>query len=508
MVESEAQGRLPGMEPVSVVDIGSNSVRVVIYEGLTRAPAMLFNEKVMCGLGKGLAQTGDMDPENVERALEALRRFKALARQARSGTIYAIATAAARDAKNGPDFIRQAEAILGQKIRLLSGEEEAHFSALGIVSGYFDADGIVGDLGGGSLELVDVKGRNHGKGLTTPLGGLRLSEQAEGSLSKAANVARKHLRSIDFLKEGEGRTFYAVGGTWRALAKLHMELRNYPLHMIQDYRLGLDDAMVFLDEVIRNKEQKEPAYQAVSRSRRALLPYGAIAMREVLAEMKPARISFSQGGVREGYLFSLLPEKQRLQDPLLSAARELSILRARSPEHARELASWTGEMLPAFGVRETGEEARYRQAACLLADLSWRAHPDYRGRQALNLIAHGAFTGITHPGRAFIALTNYYRYEGLKDDHETDELATVATPRFLELAKLLGGLLRVAYVFSASMPGVVRNLRFESPREAGAAADLELVVPHDYADFQGERIEGRLQQLAKLTGKKLGLRFE
>ena len=508
MVESEAQGRLPGMEPVSIVDIGSNSIRLVIYEGLNRAPAMLFNEKVMCGLGMGLAQTGNMEPRNVQRALVALRRFKALARQARSGTIYAIATAAARDARNGPDFVRQAEAILGQKIRLLSGEEEAHFSALGIVSGYFDADGIVGDLGGGSLELVDVRGRNHGKGLTTPLGGIRLSEQAGSSLSKAANVARKLLRDVDFLKEGEGRTFYAVGGTWRALAKLHMELRNYPLHMIQDYRLSLDETMVFLDEVIRNKEQKEPAYQAVSRARRALLPYGAIAMREVLAEMKPARISFSQGGVREGYLYSLLPENEKLQDPLLSAARELAVLRARSPEHARELAVWTGDMLPAFGVRETVEEGRYRQAACLLADLSWRAHPDYRGRQALNLIAHGAFTGITHPGRAFIALTNYYRYEGLKDDHETDELAAIATPRFLELAKLLGGLLRVAYIFSTSMPGVVRNLRFEAPADARPGVDLELVVPHDYAAFQGERIEGRLQQLAKLTGKKLALRFE
>jgi exopolyphosphatase / guanosine-5'-triphosphate,3'-diphosphate pyrophosphatase len=508
MVESEAQGRLPGIEPVAIVDIGSNSIRLVIYEGLSRAPAMLFNEKVMCGLGMGLAQTGNMDPKNVERALTALKRFKALAHQAHSGTIYAIATAAARDAKNGPDFIRRAEAILGQKIRLLSGEEEAHFSALGIVSGYFDVDGIVGDLGGGSLELVDVRGRSHGKGLTTPLGGIRLSELSGGSLTKAANVTRKLLREIDFLREGEGRTFYAVGGTWRALAKLHMELRGYPLHMIQDYRLGLDDAMVFLDEVIRNKDQKEPAYQSVSRARRSLLPFGAVAMREVLAEMKPARVSFSQGGVREGYLYSLLPEKERAQDPLLSAARELAILRARSPEHARELADWTGEMLPAFGIRETVEEGRYRQAACLLADISWRAHPDYRALQALNLIAHGAFTGITHPGRAFIALAIYYRFEGLKDDHATDELATIASTRFLELAKLLGGLLRVAYIFSASMPGVVRHLRFEPPKNSQSIIDLELVVPHEHADFQGERVEGRLQQLAKLTGKRLALRFE
>jgi exopolyphosphatase / guanosine-5'-triphosphate,3'-diphosphate pyrophosphatase len=508
MVESEAQGRLPGMEPVSIVDIGSNSVRLVIYEGLNRAPAMLFNEKVMCGLGKGLAQTGNMDQQSVDRALSALKRFKALAAQARSRTIFAIATAAAREAKNGPDFIHAAEMILGQKVRVLSGEEEAHFSALGIVSGYFDADGIVGDLGGGSLELVDVRGKNHGKGLTTPLGGLRLSEYSGNSLSKAANYTRKLLRGVEFLKEGEGRTFYAVGGTWRSLAKLHMELRNYPLHMVQDYRLSLDEAMIFLDEVIKNKEQKEPAYQSVSRARRSLLPYGAIAMREVLAEMKPSRVSFSQQGVREGYLYSLLSDGEKGQDPLLSAARELAVLRARSPEHARELARWTGEMLPAFGIRETVEEARYRQAACLLADISWRAHPDYRGRQALNLIAHGAFIGITHPGRAFIALANYYRFEGLSDDQETGELATIATPRFLELAKLLGGLLRVAYVFSASMPGIVRNLRFEAPRNAQSGLDLEFVVPREYAAFSGERIEGRLQQLSKLTGKKLASRFE
>lgn len=508
MVESEAQGRLPGMEPVSIVDIGSNSVRLVIYEGLNRAPTMLFNEKVMCGLGKGLAQTANMDQQSVDRALAALKRFKALTAQARSRTIFAIATAAAREAKNGPDFIHRAELILGQKVRVLSGEEEAHFSALGIVSGYFDADGIVGDLGGGSLELVDVRGRNHGKGLTTPLGGLRLSEFAGGSLSRAANHTRKLLKGVDFLKEGEGRTFYAVGGTWRALAKLHMELRNYPLHMVQDYRLGLDDAMVFLDEVMQNKDQKEPAYQSVSRSRRALLPYGAVAMREVLAEMKPSRVSFSQQGVREGYLYSLLSDGEKGKDPLLSAARELAILRARSPEHARELAIWTGEMLPAFGIRETVEEGRYRQAACLLADISWRAHPDYRGRQALNLIAHGAFIGITHPGRAFIALANYYRFEGLSDDQETGELAQIATPRLLELAKLLGGLLRVAYVFSASMPGIVRHLRFEAPKNRESGLDLEFVVPHEYAAFSGERIEGRLQQLSKLTGKKLAFRFE
>jgi len=220
MVESEAQGRLPGIAPVSVVDIGSNSIRLVIYEGMSRSPAILFNEKVMCGLGKGLARTGRMDQASVDRALAALHRFSALSRQARASTMFALATAAAREAENGPDFIHRAEMILGQKVRVLTGEEEAYFSALGIVSGFHDTDGIVGDLGGGSLELIDVAGGMIGKGGTPPLGGIRLSEAAGGSPAQARIVARKYLRTANLLKNGAGRAFYAVGGTWRAIGAL------------------------------------------------------------------------------------------------------------------------------------------------------------------------------------------------------------------------------------------------------------------------------------------------
>jgi exopolyphosphatase / guanosine-5'-triphosphate,3'-diphosphate pyrophosphatase len=506
MVESEAQGRLPGIAPVSVVDIGSNSVRLVVYEGLSRSPTILFNEKVLCGLGRGIALTGRMDEASVVRALGALHRFRALSDQARASTMYILATAAAREASNGTDFIHQAETILGRKVRVLSGEEEARFSALGIVSGFFSPDGIAGDLGGGSLELIDIKGKEIGRGVTLPLGGLRLSEYAGGSLSKAHTFARKHVRTAKLLEQGAGRTFYAVGGTWRNIAKLHMEIRKYPLHMMQGYELPLDEMLRFLDQVAMARDSKDPVFQAVSKHRRSLLPYGAVAMQEVLNVMKPAAISFSAQGVREGYLYSLLTERERSADPLLTAAGELAILRARSPEHARELASWTGRMMPFFGVAETEEESRYRQAACLLADISWRAHPDYRGLQALNVIAHSSFVGITHAGRSFIALSNYYRYEGLSDDSATGPLATIATPLLIERAKLLGGLLRVVYLFSASMPGVVKNLTFRRSRSPDF--DLEFVVPAEYRDFAGERLDGRLQQLAKLTGRRLTFVFE
>lgn len=506
MVESEAQGRLPGIAPVSVVDIGSNSIRLVIYEGMSRSPAMLFNEKVMCGLGKGLARTGRMDQASVDRALASLHRFKALSKQARASTMFALATAAAREAENGPDFIHQAEMILGQKVRVLTGEEEAYFSALGIVSGFHDPDGIVGDLGGGSLELIDVAGGAIGKGITLPLGGIRLSEASGGSAAQARIVARKYLRTANLLKNGTGRAFYAVGGTWRSIGKLHMEVQNYPLHMMQGYELGFADAMDFLTDIVTAKDPKDPAYAAISKGRRNLLPFGAVAMQETIAIMKPSRVFFSAQGVREGYLYSLLPDREKARDPLLAAASELAILRARSPEHARELAEWTGRMMPLFGVTETDEERRYREAACLLADISWRAHPDYRGLQALNLIAHGTFIGITHPGRAFIALTNYYRFEGLNDDAVSSSLAGIATPRLRELAKLVGGLLRILYLFSASMPGVVPHLVFR--KASGSDTDLELIVPPDYSELAGERLDGRLQQLARLTGKRLAFRFQ
>lgn len=308
------------------------------------------------------------------------------------------------------------------------------------------------------------------------------------------------------LAKGEGRTFYAVGGTWRNIAKLHMEISGYPLHMMQGYEMPLSDMLSFLDEVIASKDSKDPAWQAVSKNRRTLLPFGAVAMREVLEVMKPSKIAFSAQGVREGYLYSLLPEAEQKADPLLVVADELAILRARSPEHARELADWSGRTVPVFGITETEDEARYRQAACLLADISWRAHPDYRGLQALNIIAHSSFIAITHPGRAYIALANYYRFEGLNDNGTTQHLTSIAGDRMQELAKLLGGLLRVVYLFSASMPGVVDHLKFR--RSERNDIDLEFVVPHEYCDFAGERLEGRLQQLSKLTGKKLAFVFE
>lgn len=507
MVESEAQGRLPGISPVAVVDIGSNSVRLVVYEGLLRSPNILFNEKALCGLGRGMATTGQMDTEGVELALKTLHRFAKLCEQIGAVQVHVLATAAARDATNGPDFIKDAEAALNCKLKVLTGAEEAKFAALGVISGIYEPDGIVGDLGGGSLELVDIKKQTIQKGITLPLGGLRLQDEADGDLDKARKIAKSHFSDVKILTGGKGRQFYAVGGTWRSIAKLHMEATNYPMHMMQGYEIEYPEMMDFLDSVVSLDEFEKETLKAVSKNRRILLPFGAVTMQEVLKRMKPEKISFSAQGVREGFLYSLLDDKVAEHDPLLEVAKEFSILRSRSPAHAQELVDFTKHAFPIFGIDENKESARYRAAACYLADISWRAHPDYRGLQALNIISNGSFAGVSHPGRAYIALTNYYRYEGLSDSGVSRSLAEVATPEFVYRAKLLGAILRILYLFSASTHGAIPKLRFERAGKQDNS-DIHLCVPKSMKDFLGGRLANRISHLEKLTEQKIDLKVE
>jgi exopolyphosphatase/guanosine-5'-triphosphate,3'-diphosphate pyrophosphatase len=497
-----SQGRLQDRRPVSVIDIGSNSIRLVVYEGVTRSPTVLFNEKMLAGLGRGIANTGRLDPDAVTRSMEEFRRFRALSDQTGATELYVLATAAAREAENGPDFISRAEAVLGSKIRVLSGREEAYFSALGIVSGFHRPDGIAGDLGGGSLELVDVSGDTIGDGITLPLGGLRLQDMSKGSLSAASKIARVELARAKFLRTGKDRAFYAVGGTWRNLARLHMNATNYPLGVMHHYEMDIDRSADFLAQVARGDIENIAGIDSVSKNRRALLSYGALVLQQIVAAMQPSKIIVSAVGVREGFLHSLLTRSEQGEDALISAAEEIALLRARSVEHAHELVEWTREAFEVFGVDETEDEARYRTASCLVADLSWRAHPEYRGSQSLNIIAHASLIGIDHPGRVYLALTGLYRNEGIfNEDAVGEALKTLAPPRYLERARFLAALLRVVYMLSAAMPGVIPRLRWE--RRGNDR--LALVLPSDAAGLFGERPIGRLAQVAKITGRKLEL---
>ena len=488
-----ARGRLPG-EPVAIVDIGSNSVRLVSYESLVRSPTPTFNEKVLCGLGRGISSSGALPEDGVAKALAALRRFKVLCRSMRIGDVRALATAAVRDASNGPQFLERAQEAIGCPIDLLSGQREAQLSALGVISSIHEADGVVGDLGGGSLELINIKHGNVGRGMTLPLGGLSLMDASDRSPKKAARIARDALAKAKPLENLTGRTFYAVGGTWRALARLHMHQRNYQLHVMQNYVIPSRDALEFARLVERVEAEALSSIDSVSSARRPLLAYGAVVLEEIIRRAGPKEIVISALGVREGLLYESLTETERAEDPLICAAREFNVLRSRAPAHGEELYAWTTQLLRSSHLEETIAEARLRHAACLLSDIGWRAHPDYRGEQSLNLIANAAFIGIDHPGRAYLALAASYRHIA-NDDDVGPVLRSLVTPRLLDRARILGAAMRVAYIVSAAMPGVLPRAPLICQK-----GKVVLMLPPDLADLNSERLQSRLKQFSKLIG--------
>jgi len=493
MPAMEARGRLPG-EPVAIVDIGSNSVRLVSYESLTRALTPTFNEKVLCGLGRGVATTGFLADDAVAKALAALQRFKALCRIMQISDVRALATAAVRDAANGPQFLELAEKAIGCPIALLDGQREAQLAALGVVSSVHEPDGVVGDLGGGSLELTEVSGAKVGRGVTLPLGGLSLMELSDRSPKKAAKIARDALAKAKQLDHLAGRTFYAVGGTWRSLARLHMRQRQYPMHVMHNYVIPTRDALDFAKLVERIEVEALLSIESVSSARRPLLAYGAAVLEEIIRQANPKEIVISALGVREGLLYEALPPEEQAQDPLLSAARQFNLLRSRSPAHAEELFEWTSRFFATTHLEETPEEIRLRHAACLLSDVAWRAHPDYRGEQSYDLVANASFVGVDHPSRAFLALAASYRHVA-NDQEVSPNARSLVSARQLDRARILGAAMRVAYIVSAAMPDVL-------PRAPMLAQKGRIVLslPSDLAPLNSDRLQTRLRQFARLIG--------
>lgn len=506
MSEFAERSRISELEPLGVIDIGSNSVRLVVYEGAIRTPAPLFNEKVLCGLGRSVASTGMLGAESVERALAALNRFRAIAHILGVKNLRAIATAAVREAKDGPEFIEHGEKAAGVTIEVLSGQKEAELAAQGIMMGFIDADGIAGDLGGGSLELINIASDRRNGSTTLPLGGLRLIDTTGDKIDKAAELIDAAFARVPWLEAGRGRKFYAVGGTWRALAKLHMEATNYPLRVMQGYAIPTRDAIAFC-EVIRKAKRISSlvGIDEVTRARREVLPYGALVMERLLKVMQPSEVVFSVFGIREGLIYSLLTPYERRKDPLLSFCEDHARMRSRSLEHAHELCDWTDALFVEPALKETPEERRLRHAACLISDIGWRAHPDYRGEQSLNILAHAGLGGIDHPGRIFLALSVFFRHTGSGEgagDELSERLKLAVSKRVLKRARIVGAALRTAHMLSIGMSGVIDEtpLTYEKNR-------LVLTLPKIYAALDGERLRRRFDALAELIGMKGEIRI-
>ncbi len=479
--------------PVAVVDIGSNSVRLVIYEGPWRHAAALHNEKSICAIGRNMVSTGRLDEEGMRLALETLGRFRALCDGHQVTEFGAVATSAARDASNGRDFIQNAERLLGQPVRILSGEEEARIAAEGTLAGIPDADGLVADLGGGSLDMVTVKDGKTGIAATLPFGPLRLMDMSAGNLNKARNIVEKGLDRLDWTKPLKGRALYAVGGIWRALAHVDMEEQDYPLRVLHHYVMPAGRAIKLCRVVAGLSRKSLEKMRSVPKRRAEALPYGAAVMEATITSLGLKEVVVSAYGLREGVFQRKLRPDEAAKDPLTAFARDMNQRLSRTAGHAGELFQWMAPLFP----KETPQQRRIREAICLFSDVGWRRHPDDRAMGAFIQVLRGNYGGADHHDRALMAAAIYHRYVGDEDFPKETGIGGLLGAEGGITAQQIGLAARLGFGISGALEGELPDTSLSVTRET-----IVLITPDSKRTLIAEGVQKRLDELGKAFGRK------
>jgi exopolyphosphatase / guanosine-5'-triphosphate,3'-diphosphate pyrophosphatase len=476
----------------AIVDLGSNSVRLVVFEGRGRNPQAVFNEKAVLGLGRGLQGSGRLNEEAIGTALTVMARYHAIAQAMRAEPLEVLATAAVRDASNGAEFVRALEGRMpGVPIRILSGEEEARFSADGLFMGFPGADGVLGDLGGGSLELVRVGGGRVMNAASLPIGAIRLAERAGGDPVRARAVAEEELSRQKWLAEAEGRDLYLVGGAWRALARMHIAQTGYPLAIVHHYVLRREEARDLAGVVMSASRRTLERMPGAPQKRLGDLPFAAVAMRRLLRASGASRVIFSANGLREGWYGRLLPQQVRQDDPLLYAARELALNWGRAPDLPPALLAWTDPLFPG----ETPAERVLREAACWISDIGSHDHPEYRAEQAFLRVLRRSGVSLDHHGRAFLALCAALRHEADPGEPWLAPTRVLLDAAAIRRAEALGAALRLAYTLCGGTPVLLAGTRLER-----RGTRLVLRLAEGTGVFAGESVVRRMETLAAGLG--------
>ncbi len=476
---------LTSPEPVGIIDIGSNSVRLVVYAGPPRIPTPIFNEKVLAGLGGGLDRSGPLPADARDKALAALERFKLLLGHMKVKRSQVVATAAIRDAEDGAEFVREV-ARIGLDCDILSAEEEARLAGDGVLSGIPEADGIVGDLGGGSLELVDIAAGKASAGISLPLGVLRLSADAAGE--RAARKALKAaLKKSTLRGQARGRTFYMVGGSWRALARIDMLATDFPLPITHQYRMKPGRAKE-LRKLVRVLDPRLAG--AAAPPRLATSPVAAMLLELLVDELEPSQLVVSTYGIREGLLYSNLRQNLRRVDPLIEEARHAGGGEHRFGQHGDLLDEW---IAPLF--EDPPAMRRLRLASCLLADVAWQSNPGFRADRGIEMALHGNWVAVNPAGRVIMAqaLSANFGRDRLPDDR----LASLCKEEHLRRAHCWGAAMRLGQRLSGGVGSVLKRTSL-AIREGA----VELSVRRGEEALVGDQVERRLIRLAELLGCK------
>ncbi|MEL6169163.1 MAG: Ppx/GppA family phosphatase [Pseudomonadota bacterium] len=480
------------LERVAVVDIGSNSVRLVVFDGAARSPAYFYNEKVMAGLGADMADTGRLNPDGKPRALAALRRFARLAVGMGADPITFVATAAMRDAEDGPSFQAEVEDAIGQTVHVITGDEEARLSAQGVLLGWPGAYGLVCDIGGSSMELAELSAGRVGKRVSSKLGPLRLRTLGGGEKALRRHIASRIAELAETMGPQNDRLFL-VGGSWRAIARIDMARRNYPLAVLHEYRMSRSDVLATV-RLIRDNDIGDLRQKVgISEARAALVPLAARVLGELVRTFKPHDIAVSSYGLREGMLYEQMPQALRDRDPLIEACRFAEAKDARMPGFGAQLYSFLAPLFP----DPSEVDSRLIKAACLLHDVSWRAHPDYRHEVVFDNVTRANLGGLRHGERIFLGLALLHRYKNNRAGSRFGPLFDLLKKTELRRAEVLGKAMRFGAMFAAGSPDQMGRLDWQPAKKR-----LTLHLANDGALLFGEVAEARLKALASSLGAR------
>lgn len=483
---------------VAAIDIGSNSVRLVLYRLEGRAIWTVFNEKVLAGLGRDLSATGKLSVEGAAQALTALKRFAAVIDGVKPAHTFVAATAAVREAADGPAFCDAVAAQTGLTIRVLTGEEEARYAALGVLAGIPSADGVAADLGGSSLELVRIQDGSVGRGITLPLGPFALTDGKGGfdPARRRDDIARRLKPAGEFKAD----TLYAVGGAWRTLAQVHMDVTGYPLHIVHQYVMGAEEARETARLVARQSKASLEKWPGLSRKRAETLPHAALVLEGLIERLGLKSIVLSAWGVREGLLYEALDAETAAADPLLAGSTALGARQGVSPALPSALRAWIAPLLPALPVAfDRRRDDVLADAVCRLADLGARLHPDHRVELAFDQVLRAPVPGQTHAERAFLATAINARYGGSIPTPEPATIARLLTEEQRQAARALGLAIRLACDLSGRSAQLLVNAR-----ATAMGGVLSLGAANGYADvLLGEQTRRRGKALAEALGLKL-----
>lgn len=484
---------------IAVIDIGSNSVRLVLYRLEGRAIWTVFNEKVLAGLGRDLPATGRLSVDGVIAALSALKRFAAVIEGVRPARTFIAATAAVREAEDGQTFCERVAAETGLVVRVLTGEEEARYSALGVLAGIPGAEGVAADMGGASLELARISDGEIGPGITLPLGPFALADPKGFDASKLRETIARRLKTTD---DYRCENLYAVGGAWRSIAQVHMGLTGYPLHIVHQYDLRADDARDTAKLIARQSKSSLDKMSGISKKRAETLPYAAMVLEALIERLGVKRITVSAWGVREGLLFEALDPEIVATDPLLAGSSALGARQGISPTLPGALNAWITPLLEAAPQAfNTSRDAVLATATCNLADLGARLHPDHRTELVFDQILRAPIPGQTHAERAFLACAINSRYGGGAGTPQPETVSRLLSDEQRLRARTLGQAIRLACDLSGRSPQLLANAR-----ATVKDGELKLTATDGYADvLLGEQTRKRANSLADTMGVGLSI---